>query len=54
MPIRRSLAGIEATSRPPMAIVPPSSPTSPATARSNVVFPEPDGPRTAHVTRSET
>src|SRR5260370_23890949 len=40
----RSLGGTKATSRSPISARPPSSGSSPASIRSAVVLPEPDGP----------
>src|SRR6516162_9144817 len=40
----RSLGGTNVTSRSPISTRPPSKGSSPASMRSAVVFPEPDGP----------
>jgi hypothetical protein len=40
----RSLGGTQVTSRSPISTRPPSSGSSPASIRSAVVLPEPDGP----------
>lgn len=47
MPICRRFGGVLDTSLPPSSIEPAEGSINPATVRSNVVLPEPDGPTSA-------
>ncbi|MNR49325.1 hypothetical protein D3C85_1686820 [compost metagenome] len=49
-----SCGGRYVTSRPPMEMLPSSGKSSPATMRSRVVFPQPEGPRSTMNSPSAT
>src|SRR5215469_16806344 len=52
MAMSRSLGSTRFTRRPPILISPPLASSSPATRRSSVDFPQPDGPTTTISSRS--